>query len=279
MSQKPTGPSPFCEAIYFYYACGCRTPNPIFCCQPQPNVSSRQLRANNPCQHKTSSVVIAKLPHSCKAKLGKTEACHAEDPATREFVREVDTAERLDLAIIGIPHDEIDKAFPMRVDGEFTVGQVAIRYLIRRRENSPALPPDVTPSVLRSCAPASIPVPASLQNDMKVFQTSSDAVSNRLSDNTKEEATKHEGGNSEGANEFFDAEPLPRTAEYVVDESSSRAEHTVKPEEPESSTPVADYDDMMMFWALDDDKAVHQTAKTSGWGISSLLGKFSNRRS
>ncbi|KAI0451394.1 hypothetical protein F5B21DRAFT_487400 [Xylaria acuta] len=299
-------PSTFCKAFFFFYACGCRTPEPFFCCRPHPDVSPRVVHASNPCQHETPSVVVAKLPHACKA--GKTEACGAVDPALLAFVREVDTAERLDLTILrGIPRDEIDTALPKRVDGAFTVGQVAVRSL-DRRGNSPAFSP------------------ASVRSDVMAVEDPSDAVGNReddrvvqsvrhggahiLIDSTREdmdgverggdqrdgefqqgrknsviaetvceEVRQPEDDDGEGSEEFFDIETLAPTPEYAVSESStSRAERTVKSNEPESAGDIGGYDDMMMFWALDDNKSAHQIGKTSSWSISSLLGKFSNRR-
>ncbi|KAI1747164.1 hypothetical protein F4782DRAFT_535690 [Xylaria castorea] len=305
-------PSTFCKAIFFLYACGCRTPEPFFCCRPCPDVSPGVVPASNPCRHETPSVVLAKLPHACKT--GKTEACVAVDPALLEFVREVDTAERLDLVILSdIPRDEINTTLPERVDGEFTVGQIAARYLNRRR-NPPAFSPDIAPFVPRSCVAASLPTPASVRGDVMALKDLSNAVGNILSDGTEEringverdgeyqqdgesenlqndcviaEETVRERAiqpvddNSEGSEEFVDIELLAPTHSADSESSISRAEHTPKPEEPESSASATDirgYDDMMMFWSLDDNETARKIETASCWCISSLFSKFTNRR-
>lgn len=237
------------------------------CCQPHPNDPQQQIYANNPCQHETPSVIIAKLPHSCKAELGNTEACYAEDPASKEFVREVDTAERLDLATIRIPSVEVDTALPERIDGNFTAGQIALKASVTQR-NPPAFSADALPFVPRSFSTAPIRSPASTPGDMMALDEDlDDAVENTLIDSTKEdivnlqqdgegqpdeksdnlqsddvkgEETVHEevtqpsDTESESSDEFFDIE-MPPTLEYVISESSTaREENTViKPEEPE----------------------------------------------
>ncbi|KAI0438609.1 hypothetical protein F4803DRAFT_85922 [Xylaria telfairii] len=288
-------PSPSCQAVFFYYACGCRAPKPIFCCQPYPNAPQQQIYANNPCQHKTPSVIIAKLPHSCKAEIGNTEACRAEDPAAKEFVREVDTAERLDLATFHIPSVDVDKTLPKRIDGDFTAGQVALRALTTRK-NPPTFRPDALPFVPRSTAPID---PHDVGNtftdstkkdighaekdgkgqpDGKSVQSDGVTGEETVRETTQpEEVTQPDDGeSSEGSDEFFDIE-TPPTSEYAASESTtSRAEQTVASlEEPEPRVESgSSYDDMMMLWALEDDQAARQTTKTYSWSISSLLGSF-----
>ncbi|KAI1738722.1 hypothetical protein F4680DRAFT_449836 [Xylaria scruposa] len=300
-------PLTFCNAIFFFYACGCRAPEPIFCCRPRPDDPPGVVK----CRHETPSVIIAKLPHACKT--GKTEACTAVDPALLEFVREVDTAERIDIATLGdIPQDEID-SLPERVDGAFTAAQVAFRWRARPKM-PPAFSPDAVPFVPKSYTTAPIPTPPSMLGDETTLEDQSDTVGNILVDHSAEddkdidsaerdeecekdteskklqddppviaeetvceEVAQPEDDDSECSEEFFDTE------QSAASESSiSRAEYTPEPEEPGSSTLVTDtisYDEMMLFWALIDNKtAASQTDKASSWGISSLLGKFTTRR-
>ncbi|KAI0868232.1 hypothetical protein GGS24DRAFT_223308 [Hypoxylon argillaceum] len=124
-AQPATGQtSSFCQAIMFFHTCGCRTPEPVYCCQPPAGFSS----TTNPCKHETPAIVVAKLPHACGRKIGSSEACGAEDPGAKEFVREVDTAERLELAVLGgLKKEGVESALPGRVSGEFTVGEVVSR--------------------------------------------------------------------------------------------------------------------------------------------------------
>ncbi|KAI0551189.1 hypothetical protein F4679DRAFT_144488 [Xylaria curta] len=297
-------PLTFCNALFFFYACGCRAPEPIFCCRPHPDDSLGAVK----CRHETPSVTIAKLPHGCKT--GKTEACTAVDPASLEFVREADTAERIDLATLGdIPQDEID-SLPERVDGAFTAAQVAFRWRARRKI-SPAFSPDAVPFVPKSYATAPVPTPPSVLGDETTLEDQSDTVGEILVDDAKEEidsASRDEeceqdreseklqdnspevaeetvreevarpddnDDGSEGSEEFFDTEQ-----QKAASESSITRENTPEPEEPEPSIDIISYDEMMLFWALIENKTgTNQTEKpsSSSWGISSLLGKFTAR--
>ncbi|KAI0856831.1 hypothetical protein F4860DRAFT_518493 [Xylaria cubensis] len=298
----------FCNAIFFFYACGCRAPEPFFCCRPHPDDSLETVK----CRHETPSVIIAKLPHACKT--GKTEACTAVDPASLEFVREVDTAERIDLAILGnIPQDEID-SLPERVDGAFTAAQIASRWRARRKALL-TFSPNATPFVPKSYTTAAIRTPASELGDVTTPEDQSDTVGNIPVDSAKEgidgaerdeecqqdtESEKPQSdppviveemvceevarpndddddNDSECSEEFFDTEK-----DAASESSVSRADNTPKPEEqPGSSTLAKDtisYDEMMLFWGLVSNETASQTNKASSWGISSLLGKFTTRR-
>ncbi|TRX93626.1 hypothetical protein FHL15_005598 [Xylaria flabelliformis] len=293
-----TKPLTFCNAIFFFYACGCRAPEPFFCCRPHPDDSSGAVK----CRHETPSVIIAKLPHA------------SVDPASLEFVREVDTAERIDLAILGnIPQDEID-SLPERVDGTFTAAQVASRWRARQKALL-TFSPDAVPFVPKSYAAAPTPTPASELGDVTTLEGPSDTVEEKLVESAKEgtdnaeqdeecqqdgecqQDTKSEklqsdppviaeemvceevarpddddDDDSESSEEFFDTE------QNAASESSvSSRETTPKPEEqPGSSgtlaTDAISYDEMMLFWALVNNETASQTNKASSWGISSLLG-------
>ncbi|KAI0114307.1 hypothetical protein GGR51DRAFT_439770 [Nemania sp. FL0031] len=129
----PRRSSSFCQAIMFFYACGCRSTEPVYFCQPPDGADPQE----NPCKHETPEMIVAKLPHACKRQLGTSEACGAEDPGTKEFVREVDTAERLDLAVLdSLEKEVIDTALPDKVEGEFTVDEVLSRSKSCKKKKS-----------------------------------------------------------------------------------------------------------------------------------------------
>ncbi|KAI0880516.1 uncharacterized protein GGS22DRAFT_197445 [Annulohypoxylon maeteangense] len=73
-----------CQAITFYHSCGCKSNKDLvyFCTTPN-------------CQHEASNLVVGGLPFACGSQQGRSEACKVEDKAKKEFVREVDTADKL----------------------------------------------------------------------------------------------------------------------------------------------------------------------------------------
>ncbi|KAJ8107903.1 hypothetical protein ONZ43_g6586 [Nemania bipapillata] len=135
-SQTATGPpsSSFCQAIVFFYTCGCRKPEPVYCCQP-PDSSSGSGKTN-PC---------------------KSLACGAQDPGAKEFIREVDTAERLELAVLspregnhaaivgGPQKDGVE--LPCKVEGEFTVNDVVSKSRSRNKKTKKVFSATATPFV------------------------------------------------------------------------------------------------------------------------------------
>ncbi|KAI3330306.1 hypothetical protein F4824DRAFT_341570 [Ustulina deusta] len=124
-SQTATTQSSFCQAMFFFYTCGCRTPEPVFCCQPPTHL---QKDIGNPCRHEKPALVVAKLPLACGRRLGNSKACGVEDPSAKEFVREVDTAERLELVVSeDFKQDTIHNALPGKVEGGFTVDEVVAK--------------------------------------------------------------------------------------------------------------------------------------------------------
>ncbi|KAI0188674.1 hypothetical protein EV127DRAFT_434010 [Xylaria flabelliformis] len=229
----------------------------------------------------------------------------------------VDTAERIDLAILGnIPQDEID-SLPERVDGAFTAAQIASRWRARRKALL-TFSPNATPFVPKSYTTAAIRTPASELGDVMTPEDQSDTVGNIPVESAKEgldsaeldeeyqqdtESEKPQSDppviveemvceevarpndddddddddDSECLEEFFD------TDQNAASESSVHSrENTPKPEEPESSSTLAtdtiSYDEMMLFWGLVSNETASQTNKASSWGISSLLGKFTTGR-
>ncbi|KAI2464257.1 hypothetical protein F4781DRAFT_80480 [Annulohypoxylon bovei var. microspora] len=104
-----------CQAIVCYHSCGCKSNKDVvyFCTRPN-------------CRHETSSLVVAGLPFACGSQSGRSEACKMEDIAKKEFVREVDTADKLESFVV-LPEctrDDVDALVspwtgPLTSDGEF----------------------------------------------------------------------------------------------------------------------------------------------------------------
>ncbi|KAI1451773.1 hypothetical protein F4805DRAFT_72817 [Annulohypoxylon moriforme] len=104
-----------CQAIAFYHSCGCKSNNDLvyFCTTPD-------------CRHEASNLVVGGLPFACGSQQGRSEACKAEDKAKKEFVREVDTADKLQNFVV-LPECTKEDVFalvspwtgPLTPDGEF----------------------------------------------------------------------------------------------------------------------------------------------------------------
>ncbi|KAI0829585.1 hypothetical protein F5Y06DRAFT_307994 [Hypoxylon sp. FL0890] len=84
-APKPNGPEGPCQTIVFYHTCGCKS------CRNSVHVCSTRI-----CSHRTSTLLLAGLPYACGSQNPRSEACWIEDIAKTEFIREVDTADRLD---------------------------------------------------------------------------------------------------------------------------------------------------------------------------------------
>ncbi|KAI1346086.1 hypothetical protein F5Y01DRAFT_320119 [Xylaria sp. FL0043] len=122
-----TTKSSFCQAIFFFHVCGCRTPEPFFVCQPP---SHSQIDTQNPCRHEEPALIVAKHPHPCKRCLGNSKARGTEDLSTKQFVREVDTAEQLELVVSKrLNQDNIQDCLPQKIKGNFTVDKVVSKSL------------------------------------------------------------------------------------------------------------------------------------------------------
>ncbi|TGJ82506.1 hypothetical protein E0Z10_g6270 [Xylaria hypoxylon] len=307
--RSPDGWS--CQALFFFYTCGCRTPEPLFCCQP----STRPHEAGNPCPHKNPSLLTAKLPHACGGRIGGSEACGAEDPGAKEFFREVDTAERLDLVVSGgVKQDKIHNILPGKVEGAFTIDQV-ISKLRRDGKCRSALSPTATPFYPRStteegsldtacgdCGDTGSDKPA-YDSEVDTDGAATDAEEDRWDEKSENrqnnsdvaeetihvEVTHHtEFSVDEENNEFFDIEldtlTLGRTVDNEESESSTSAEeHMIENKEAESTTqPERSYDDIMRFyWAMGDStadlKPKSKPSRTCYWGIASILGRFTRQ--
>ncbi|KAJ2973282.1 hypothetical protein NUW58_g8975 [Xylaria curta] len=169
--------SPSCQAIFFYYTCGCRTLEPIFCCQPHTDTD---LSA-------PSQVHVGLWDTD-----SKTEACTAEDPGARKFVREADTALPLELAKLGgILRDDIDASLPKKMESSFTAAQVALKDSIvnGKRRFSPNAAPFVPRSGVFATTLAPVPAPEQVV-DADTTPTDTDTI--QRDENQEDEKYGHE---------------------------------------------------------------------------------------
>ncbi|KAI1079248.1 hypothetical protein F5B20DRAFT_590695 [Whalleya microplaca] len=106
-----------CQAIVFYHACGCISkPITYFC-------------STNSCQHDMSKVIVGRLPFACRSPQGRSAECQQVDRAKQEFVREVDTADRLEslLVLDAVPKGDIEEFLPDFVGSPYVRWDVEIR--------------------------------------------------------------------------------------------------------------------------------------------------------
>ncbi|KAK5633806.1 hypothetical protein RRF57_009520 [Xylaria bambusicola] len=309
MSQQPShNPTfstarSFCQAIYFYYICGCRT-NPVFCCQPSVNSSTK---AGNPCRHEQPVLVVAKLPRACGKLLGSSAACDAEDPGAKRFVREADTSERLELAVSdGLKQDMVRDALPEKVEGTFTIDEVVSKS--RRREKfksflsataTPFIPrlgvPKgnvVTPEISKiaeneSCETArDIPGDNTVVSENEVTlaigeeeETKCSDFANELNANEANQSTEvgdyHD--NQDDSDQFYEIELSPpdtvtTVANESCDERISKIDDTTL-NESIGLEPRRSYEELTTFWAIDNSKEKPKPSRTCYWAVATL---FSN---
>ncbi|KAI8957178.1 hypothetical protein F5Y11DRAFT_352823 [Daldinia sp. FL1419] len=132
------GPQPTsdgCQFITFYHACGCRSYR-----------DSVYLCSHGACQHTTSTVLLGELPFACGLYPGRSPACSIEDPAKKEFVREVDTADRLEKLLIlpNCTQADIDALIPP-FHHEKWQQEVYNHYQLRLYQRSVDIPPSPPP--------------------------------------------------------------------------------------------------------------------------------------
>ncbi|KAI1813606.1 hypothetical protein GGS20DRAFT_472847 [Poronia punctata] len=271
----------FCQAIIFFHSCGCRTPESFFCCRPTGIQSE-----NNLCRHATPNIVVAILPHSCSLRIGNTEACSAEDPGAHEFVREVDTAEALDLVVIG-PESVSDfiTLLPERIDVAINAENVSSQYIQRRRAmRRPRISARAEPFV--PCSSGSAPTVAvhpvvdvarlkandagegifnSNETDIAVNGTKNEEAL----DGPSEEVQEKESQDEEGA-----AVKLSTSPEIASEDNQYERGCATKQHEDA-------YTELLTFWALEKDERTEQgprpapTPETAkGWAITSLVSRF-----
>ncbi|KAI2776308.1 hypothetical protein F4815DRAFT_485114 [Daldinia loculata] len=135
-TEKPQDTGVGCQFITFYHTCGCRS-----------NKNSVYLCSTDTCQHTKSTVLLGELPFACGSYPGRSTACSLEDPARREFVREVDTADRLDklLVLPDCTRADIDILIPPFQNPNWH--EHIYRYYQQRRNQSSIIsPPQLPPS-------------------------------------------------------------------------------------------------------------------------------------
>ncbi|KAI3319569.1 hypothetical protein HD806DRAFT_548133 [Xylariaceae sp. AK1471] len=307
-TQAVTQGPAFCQAMFFFHSCGCRTPEPIFCCQPYTYSSTLDPLDTNPCQHKNPAVVLAMLPHSCNSQIGNSEACATEDPGAREFVREADTAERLDLVVLdNCPQSDINTTLPAKVDVASTIDDVVSQYQRdkSRRRHKKAISATAAPFVpgLKARV-AALPSPRPIGEILELAhetrnETETDekfvAVEDTIDIAEQAQHGRNQPHQKESQQEdcvivkettpcevLQSLEPESNNSEssdefYDSELPASTLITTVNTEEPESLE--GSYDDLLTFWALGDGVDEPNHRNTGYWGISSFLGRLGSRRS
>ncbi|KAI2617510.1 hypothetical protein GGS26DRAFT_603162 [Hypomontagnella submonticulosa] len=107
-SVSPTAPQlppagPMCQAIVFYHICGCKSSGePVRFCNARG------------CTHESSTLVVGELPFACQSKDGRSGSCRVEDPAKTRFVREIDSATKIQnlMVLPGVVKEDIESLIP-----------------------------------------------------------------------------------------------------------------------------------------------------------------------
>jgi hypothetical protein len=220
-------------------------------------------------------------------------------------VREADTAERLDLVVLDeCPRSDIDTVLPAKVEATFTVDNVVSRYRqerSRRKYNKvisataapfvPSLKARVTalpsPQTIGEVLEVAHDKPSGIRTDKEVVpirDTVAIVEQDRLSysEHRKESHQK---------DCLLIGEMVSREVTQILEPESDASENSdgfYAPELP-VSTPTTtvnneetnhegSYDDLLTFWALDDDANEPNPRNTGYWGISSFLGRFGSRQ-
>ncbi|KAI2641338.1 hypothetical protein GGS21DRAFT_547707 [Xylaria nigripes] len=282
--QSQSGIS-FCEALFFFYSCGCRSRHAVMCCRPQ--------RHDGVCQHEKPTIVVAKLPFACQARSdaasvpGETDRCRIEDPGVKKFVREVDTAESLDLLVLDdCPGTDLNTALPLKVRYPFTLVDV----LHRRNELKGLNSSKGLSARAVEFVPTSAVVPDPRTNEeIDVSSTSSHqsggneyggiTTSTHMSGrHTPHKPISKEKNRSTNEEESI-ADKKHESLEDSVSERFSFIEKATSegltPEKEESTPDDHDddlsYDDMIAIWRLQEVIA-ESTPPTRPWRLPSLLG-------
>ncbi|KAI1463846.1 uncharacterized protein F4812DRAFT_468481 [Daldinia caldariorum] len=140
VSERSQDTRASCQFITFYHTCGCRSYK-----------DSVYLCSIGACQHTRSTVVLGELPFACGSYPGRSAACGTEDPAKREFVREVDTADRLEklLVLPDCTRADIDDLIPPFHNPNWDY-EISSRYHGRPSQSSSCFLPQVPPNNDRS---------------------------------------------------------------------------------------------------------------------------------
>jgi hypothetical protein len=275
---------PFCHAIVFYHSCGCRIPEPFFCCRPARK-QQQQPSEQDPCQHENPALIIAILPHSCSLRIGNTEACSVEDPGAKEFVREVDTAETLDLVVLEPEVDlNIKPTLPERVAVGATAEDAASAHRLKRHAllHKPRISARAAPFVPRSFVSAR-PTPIG----QPLYFTPNDSEVTKYVVKVVDIVAEVEGAADEDARVSPSNGVQPNESEEIEaagtkrigppeltvgNERSGLGETTAEPERSRS--------DLLLFWSLTSDGPVEVVPPpTRNRLISFLTSRFSYIRS
>ncbi|KAI0015749.1 hypothetical protein F4780DRAFT_47055 [Xylariomycetidae sp. FL0641] len=122
-NEEQSRPRYFCQATFFYYSCGCRSTEPAmdpgFNCRPTPQFQAEADGNESACQHTNPTIQVARLPTPCNRSPARSEDCLAADPARLQFVREVDTADRLEMIYVGEGRrEELKSLVPLHLQGD-----------------------------------------------------------------------------------------------------------------------------------------------------------------
>ncbi|KAI1824088.1 hypothetical protein F4861DRAFT_539403 [Xylaria intraflava] len=301
--------TPFCEALFFFYDCGCRSRDPVICCR------ARQLPGDLSCQHEKPTLVVARIPHACKAgspseyNPGESDRCRAEDPGAKQFAREVDTAERLELLVLDdCARADLDAALPARVDAPFTLVDVLHRRNEIMNRGSGGLRPTAVEFVPSFMVPSSSPV---VKEIIDVVQGSRNEPTEDIV-GTEDDTNGDEGGQLDVecavptpghlpdeddelelttpdttpdesiSEEEPTSEEILTSDEDPISEEESASEESALEEEPTSEAPTPEevptpegpinpHDDMILIWQLQDAMAEQEAAAKSS-GLTSFFG-------
>ncbi|KAI0397848.1 hypothetical protein F5Y17DRAFT_413760 [Xylariaceae sp. FL0594] len=257
--------APFCQGIVFYHSCGCRVPEPFFCCRPAQKQQIHPAKGN-PCPHRNPALVVAVLPHSCGLRIGNTAASSSEDPGAKEFVREIDTAETLDLVVVEPATDGNGMtSLPDRVAAGATAEIAASAF---RRERSAALH---RPCISAKAHPF---VPRFFGNVRPTpIRPPVLADPTRIAEVEAERSNDAHQKESEEINEGV-TEEVERPEVTTI--SNGQPEPTERPAEPmEPST-----GDLLMFWGMasEEPAEVVPPPPTQNWLLSMLTSKLNYAR-
>ncbi|OTB10115.1 hypothetical protein K445DRAFT_17000 [Daldinia sp. EC12] len=163
-TERPQDTRGSCQFITFYHICGCRSYK-----------DSVYLCSTDTCQHTMSTIVLGELPFACGSYPGQSTACGVEDPAKKEFVREVDTADRLEklLVLPDCTRADIDALIPPFHCSDWDY-EISSRYHRRPSQSSIYSSPQVPSSNGRGINGKSVEVDEVVQRLLSKYETQED---------------------------------------------------------------------------------------------------------
>ncbi|KAI1326269.1 hypothetical protein F5Y16DRAFT_400635 [Xylariaceae sp. FL0255] len=271
--QQPFSGRIFCQAIFFYHHCGCRSLKPVITCQP--GIGYYPLIQNS-CEHAKPTLVAAHIPKNCGGKIGNTEACFMQDPGSTEFLADCDSANPLDLVVLDeCPFDNLPYMLPVKAKD---MDDVMAHYT----RIHPSASKRKTKKKAKAVEVAKNPVPEESQSKEIVADKGPAAM---LSDLLKfEDAPKVENvlrpkDVSNPKNKKMTAAELDTLLEEF---SVLETVQQVGPEKVNNSAndefeqTIDDDADLLDFWA-DEQSELPERKVNAGWGISSVLGRWTRR--